>query len=51
MANCKINLEWIPNIYAENETTVPKKQTPKKAASIHPIVRSTGIYKSKKSRC
>jgi hypothetical protein len=49
--NKKLNLEWIPDAYLAKENVLPKKEIPKAAAGIHCIVKSTGLYKNKKSRC
>jgi hypothetical protein len=49
--NKKLILEWIPEAYSAKENILPKKEIPKLATGTHPIVKSTGLYKSKKSRC
>ncbi|HTH83537.1 MAG TPA: hypothetical protein VL490_11410 [Mucilaginibacter sp.] len=45
-AHRKINLEWIPNAYAEDKESVPKETIVSKPVA--PIVKSTGLYPVKK---
>jgi hypothetical protein len=47
----KLSLEWIPAAYAAKETILPKKEIPKATTGTHLIMKSTRIYKTKKSRC
>lgn len=47
----KLNLEWIPEAYAVKEVASLKKDVSKPTTGSHLIVKSTGLYKNKKSRC
>ncbi len=49
--NKKLILEWIPEAYSAKESLLPKEEIPKGTTRTHLIVKSTGLYKSKKSRC
>ena len=42
----KINLEWIPNVYAEDKESVPKEAVISKPVAL--IVKSIGLYPVKK---
>jgi len=51
MITQKLILEWIPNAYSAKKTILLKKPTSQGVRGTHPIVKSTGLYKNKKSRC
>jgi hypothetical protein len=46
--NKKLNLEWIPDAYLAKENSPPKKETMVTLQADHLIVKSTGLYRTKK---
>jgi hypothetical protein len=47
--NKKLDLEWIPDAYSAKESVLAKKKTTITLQTDHLIVRSTGLYRTKKS--
>lgn len=45
----KLCLEWIPDAYSAKEEVMPGKETAGIIKGDHPLVKSTGLYRSPKN--